>query len=461
MPFSFLRNLVFSQKSYLRSGENYIKQGNFDEAIKNLTTALSLTPDGSDISRIHYALGFCFYKKNDFYQAIQSENAAISLNRSNFDYYCIRGFAHLFQQHFSLAIADCVRAIEISDLATGNEPKMPHEQQIEINNAIAFGYLFEAKLILALDYFNRALLLVDQPDSKTNIPKGTLLHNRGLVYEQQNNQQKAFEDFQAAWQYTGVNSSIKISAGLYLLKLKEYSAFSYSLADIDSQSLLKLVRDCSSPPEETPEMLSKLVIAAHQLKDFALLKKNIDALFKHNKLEHFPYFFKPEIAMLLTAWLEPKLWPAPALISTDFNDIKMLKRALFAFMESLEDPVLKQNALCQSLMASTVLGSVFNVHHALVKTTFLSNTQINIADLLAEEIAKNGNLLTEPTKTALATDTPLKNALLIKHPDLYAKLGLASTNPSAASVSPMGSLANLKGGNEAALGSQRNTHNLL
>ena len=95
---------------YTESGIDEIKTGKYTEAVSDFETALSYTPDNSDI---YYYIGLAYYFLKDFENSIIRISQAIEINNNNIDYYQQRGVSYSSIGRYDEALADFEKMLEI------------------------------------------------------------------------------------------------------------------------------------------------------------------------------------------------------------------------------------------------------------------------------------------------------------------------------------------------------------
>ncbi|GAB4288559.1 MAG: hypothetical protein Kow0068_14250 [Marinilabiliales bacterium] len=129
---------------YIETGIEDLKSAKYDYAIEDFKTALSFTPDNSDI---YYYLGLTYYFIKDYEQSILLISRAIELNSDNIAYYNQRGISYSNYNMYDQALADFEKMLELD----------PNSADANLN--IGSIYLLTEDYQKACQYINKAVSL--------------------------------------------------------------------------------------------------------------------------------------------------------------------------------------------------------------------------------------------------------------------------------------------------------------
>ena len=126
---------------YFASGRNYMKKGNFKEAILDFDLAIDIQPTGT----IYYNRAFAKSEVKDFNGAIEDYNKAIELKHRIVEAYFERGFCKDQLNNPEGAIADYTKVIEIDPT------------YVDAYNNRAFTNMKQKKYIEAIKDFDKSI----------------------------------------------------------------------------------------------------------------------------------------------------------------------------------------------------------------------------------------------------------------------------------------------------------------
>ncbi len=188
-----LENSLDKETLYLR-GTIYVQQGLFEKAVVDYSQALALDPDYSVALR----------GRQIAYAEMANQKGERHLRKSRFDE---------AERHFKTALSfDSQFARAYNNLGI---TQIQHSETITINGPEAL-YEFFKLLDLAIDYFDRAVLLE---------PNNALYYNsRGTAYLKRNRTKEALKDYNRALELYGekVPPHLFFNIGLAHSQLKEY-----------------------------------------------------------------------------------------------------------------------------------------------------------------------------------------------------------------------------------------------
>jgi len=97
-------------EEYLQSGNASFDQGNFSQAISDLTKAIEINPQ---FAKAYNNRGFAYVTQGNFPLAVSDFTKVIETDPKNADAYHSRGFVYAKQNNFIQAVADFTKALEI------------------------------------------------------------------------------------------------------------------------------------------------------------------------------------------------------------------------------------------------------------------------------------------------------------------------------------------------------------
>jgi len=104
-------------RRYIRKAYSNLKEGNFNQAVQDVSEAIRLTPDGEEGATAYSLRAYVFNGKGDYDQAIDDATEAIRLfpdgNKKVADAYRIRAISYAKKANYDQAIEDFTSAIRI------------------------------------------------------------------------------------------------------------------------------------------------------------------------------------------------------------------------------------------------------------------------------------------------------------------------------------------------------------
>lgn len=142
-------------KTYYLQANQYLVNGNYDEAIKNYTQAIKFNPN---IFEYHFGLGFAYHSKGDLESAIKEYRTALKLNSNNAELHYNLGTALLNKGDKDAAIKELQIAVKLN-------PKY-----VDAYNNLGTAFLKSGKTNEALKYYQKSQkLLPNNEGIKKNI----------------------------------------------------------------------------------------------------------------------------------------------------------------------------------------------------------------------------------------------------------------------------------------------------
>ncbi|MFH1876587.1 MAG: tetratricopeptide repeat protein [Candidatus Omnitrophota bacterium] len=191
---------------YTNRGNVYYIQGNFPQAISDLTKAIEINPN---LTEAYHNRGFAYAHQGNPSQAISDFTKAIEINPNYADAYCLRGLTYVQQGNLPQAISDCTKAIEINPkyAEAYNNRGLAYYKQDKFSQALLdYTKAIEIDPNYANAYFNRGLAYAWQqgnlPQAISDCTKAIEINpkyaeaynNRGLAYGGQGNFPQAISD---------------------------------------------------------------------------------------------------------------------------------------------------------------------------------------------------------------------------------------------------------------------------
>ena len=124
----FLSLSLFGQSTYFDSGNEHWKQGEYQEAIDDYTSAIKINPDDADA---YVNRGAAYHNLGKHQEAIDDFNTAIKINPNYAKAYYNRGMVCKKLGRYQEAIADYTTAIKIN----------PDDADAYVNRGISKAYL--------------------------------------------------------------------------------------------------------------------------------------------------------------------------------------------------------------------------------------------------------------------------------------------------------------------------------
>ncbi|WP_071190276.1 tetratricopeptide repeat protein [Trichormus sp. NMC-1] len=123
---------------YIKTGDNFLKKGDYAAAINNYNQALKIKPHDADI---YYKLGLVYYQLGDYQTAIIDYTQAININISEGKAYNKRGLTYYQIGNYQAAIEDYTQAIRINpDIAINYKNRADARSQIGDNQGAIEDY---------------------------------------------------------------------------------------------------------------------------------------------------------------------------------------------------------------------------------------------------------------------------------------------------------------------------------
>jgi len=396
--------------------------GKYDLAIADHTQAFDLYTSNVDKADTRLERGLAHYLLGKYDLAIVDYTHAFDLYTSNADKANARlnrGNAHQLLGKYDLAIADHTQALDLytsnADKANarfnrGNVHRLLGKYDLAIEDLTQAFDLYTSNVDKAYTRLKRGnahhelgkydLAIVDYTQAfdlyTSNANKANARLSCGLAHLEQKNNEAAKRDFSDSWRtLEDTQPLFKIYSGMQLKKLNATS----NNDNEEKIELNPLIDQLALKPGKTPDALCILSIVSTYVGRYDIAKENCKAFFKQFSPNQIPFYLRKEFFEVL---IDKKLNLTEAFSKKDFKDIKEAKKQLLGLIIALRDDSQKQNALCQTLIAKTFLGSIFNVKQ-LIGTPSLSSSKNKkmIATYLENEVKTHGLKLNETTIQAL------------------------------------------------------------
>jgi tetratricopeptide (TPR) repeat protein len=164
-----------TSEPYYNRGLAYLRKGQYDEGIIELTKAIELDPR---YTRAYYDRGTAYGKKGEHDRAISDLTKAIELNPKHFYAYNNRGFAYKSKGQYDQAISDFTKAIELN----------PKHYNAYINRGLA--YKSKGQYDQAISDFSKVIEL--------NPEEYHAYIDRGFAYKSKGQYDQAISDYSKA-----------------------------------------------------------------------------------------------------------------------------------------------------------------------------------------------------------------------------------------------------------------------
>lgn len=227
--------MPYMAEAYTNRGNLYYKIGEFEKAVSDFSEALNYAPS----AMFYYNRGRGYHALRDYELSIADYSKALSLNKTDFLTYLNRGNVYLDMGEYELAISDYTEAIKI-DVTDYNAYFNRGNAYFAVGN-------YEAALI---DYDKAASLFSQEKnkqkgynktqnlilrDLEKEITLPDIYYNRGNVYQQIQEYEKAIQDYTAALH---LNSTLEIV--FYNRALAYQNLFDYESALMDYTKALEI-----------------------------------------------------------------------------------------------------------------------------------------------------------------------------------------------------------------------------
>jgi len=206
--------------AYLNRGEDFIREGKFDEAIRELDSALAIN---GNLAEAYFHRGFAYYAKDDYDHAIADYNAVLRIKPDDAETLLYRGIMYYFKDDRDRAIADLTAALKIKP---------------DYANALTFrGLIYRRKgdYDRAIADFTAAIKI--KPDLTE------ALNNRGIAYVNKGDHDSAIADFTAAIKIKPDDAETLTSHGIAYRNKGSYSPSEYDRAIAYFNAALKIKPD--------------------------------------------------------------------------------------------------------------------------------------------------------------------------------------------------------------------------
>ncbi len=159
---------ITSANEAFNKGEEYFKNGNYDQAISEYTKVIELNPTDAAYNN----RGNAYSNKGNLPQAISDYTKAIEINSNDAYAYCGRGLVYVKQGNFTQAISDYNKVIEInpnfayiySNRGVAYQGSKEYDKAIldltkaiKINSNNAYAYYIRASCYIGKKVFNKAI----------------------------------------------------------------------------------------------------------------------------------------------------------------------------------------------------------------------------------------------------------------------------------------------------------------
>ena len=472
-------------RAYYFRGFTKIKQGNRDGAIMDLNQSIKLSKDNDEKASAYHRRGIIFYGQEKFDAAFADFNKVITLlvensSSNKVKSYEYRGAARHMLHQYSGALADfdsartlfvdnsgkarchynhaltnyalgrfestCTDATHAISLFTDN----PHDQALayrlrgiayekqglyseavtNFNSAIekftkkndkADTYLFRGMIHFnqgffadAMTDFNTAITLFD-----TEKDKAYASHHLSITYEKQQPNLTAKAHLLKAWQSLETQQGLRLYIGMHLKKLTANDGTDFTI------ELAPQIKALAKNPNNRRDTRCILTVVSAYEKQFDIAKTQCKELFKQFPPTLIPRYLRDEFFEML---VNNTMRPSQPFSKEDVFDSHEIKKQLADLIMELNDNKLRQAALCQTLIASTFLGHIFDIPRGLLgkkPSPGSSENKQRVICCLENEITRHGLLLDDITKQELNEEIGAflqsKNSRT-KYPNLYSEL---------------------------------------
>jgi tetratricopeptide (TPR) repeat protein len=215
--------------SYFRRAAAYLKQQNFDSAIRDFGDGLALDPGNATA---FYGRGIAYEAKKDPDRAIQDYDAAIKIDQHHVKALSNRAAIYADQRAYERALEDNNRVVELTpDQAAGYVARgLTYARRGDFEFALRdFDRAIALNAKSAIAYFNRGRVYFSKGDAERAIrdysaaidigPKhASVFESRGFAYLSQGQIDKAIADYDAALQLDAKRATALYGRGTAKLK---------------------------------------------------------------------------------------------------------------------------------------------------------------------------------------------------------------------------------------------------
>ncbi len=220
--------------NYEEAGENLLKSGNFEEAIKVYDAAIKLSPNNPEY---HFKIGIAFESTGKLQEALREFKTATSLDSSNSKYHGALGRLLLDLKEFGESQVEIDKAIaldpkdadyhiERAKLLSKNEKYQEALAEIKIAeefnpNSVSL-HLSKSSILFALKRYENAIQELDIAISLE--PRNPQAHaDKALNLEHQGRYEDAIREYDAAIELNPEDPEIYVSKSAVLRGMKKYN----------------------------------------------------------------------------------------------------------------------------------------------------------------------------------------------------------------------------------------------
>ena len=246
----FPQTVLGDAETYYTRGVEYLKKGEYEEAIADFNKAIALRPD---FAEAYSKRGEAYYAQKRYKEAIAEYSKAIGLRPDFAEAYSNRGAAYFAQRNYEQAIADFNEAIKLKpdDATAYSNRGAAYSAQRNYEKAIdEYGKAIKLKPDDATAYSNRGAAYSARKEYEQAIadyskaiglrPDYALAYcNRGAVYSAREKYDEAIADYSKA--ITFIEPRSPYLAGIYYNRGAAYSALKeYDKAKADYDEAIRL-----------------------------------------------------------------------------------------------------------------------------------------------------------------------------------------------------------------------------
>jgi tetratricopeptide (TPR) repeat protein len=192
-----------NQDDYFNRGQASINEGDWDQAITDLTESLRLFPNNSGA---YYNRGLAYSNKGDNKLAIADYTESLRINPNNDVAYHNRGVAYKLTGELNLAYADLKKAVQLNpndDLYQENlritENAIQNSPRGDLITAQVFAKMVEERRKQEEKGAEENRKIAEYTEKiQRNVNDGSAYLSRGMIYEDRQNYDQAIADYEMA-----------------------------------------------------------------------------------------------------------------------------------------------------------------------------------------------------------------------------------------------------------------------
>lgn len=254
---SFNSKKDIEANNYFYKGYNACNNGNYEDAIKYLTSYLNIFPDAEGV---YNNRGIAYYFLKEYNKAISDYGKAIEINPEFEIAYNNRGSAYRNLEEYYKAILDYSKAIEINSIYSNayhnrgivylnlkeyNNAIFDFSKTIEINPEYSTAYIYRGIVYEDLEEYNKAISDFSKA-IEINPDDAIAYFNRGVAYKNSKEYSKAISDYSKAIEINPNEAETYYNRGIayYILKMTSKACEDIKIAfSLGSQKAMEFLQE--------------------------------------------------------------------------------------------------------------------------------------------------------------------------------------------------------------------------